>query len=130
MKKCAVIGFAALMCTAAVPAIADWNSIGSVTFSMQDNHYSARADFHGDRMALTSRLGDVYCRDVEATSGNGRTRVIFSGTLRANDTANVDLPDDVRGVQKLAFDCQPTDGSSQATVDIAANTLNSEQRYG
>lgn len=122
MHKYAALGLAALMCAAAVPAFADWNHIGSVMFSMQDNHYSARADFSGDRIALTSRTGDVYCRDVKATAGDGRTRTIYTGMLRANDTVNVDLPGDVRSVQQLVFDCQPTD-RSQATVDVAANTL-------
>lgn len=121
MRNYAAFGLAALICTAALPASAEWNHIGSATFSTRSTYYSARADFSGDRMALTSRMGDVYCRSVEATFGDGQTRKIYQGTLRANDTVNVNLPGNVRSVQRLAFDCQPTD-ASQATVDVAANT--------
>lgn len=125
MRKYAAFVLAALMCTAAVPAFAAWNHVGSVMFSTRSTHYSARADFSGDQMALTSRIGDVYCQNVEATFGDGQTRSIYTGMLRANQTVNIDLPGNVRSVQRLAFDCQPTD-SSQGTVDVAANTF--EQR--
>lgn len=121
MRKCTAFGLAALMCTAAVPALAAWNHVGSVMFSTRSTHFAARADFSGDQMALTSRIGDVYCQNVEATFGDGQTRSIYTGMLRANQTVNIDLPGNVRSVQGLAFDCQPTDGS-QGTVDVAANT--------
>lgn len=121
MHKHAAFGLAALICTAAVPAFAAWNHIGTVMFSTRSNFYSARADFSSDRMALTSRVGDVYCRNVEATFGDGQTQTIYQGMLRANDTVNVNLPGEVRSVTRLAFNCQPTD-ASQATVDVAANT--------
>lgn len=126
MRKYTAFGIAALICTTTLPAFADWNQIGSVTFSAGSTYYSARADFSSDRMMLTSRISDVYCRNVEATFGDGRTRTIYTGMLRANDAVNIDLPGDVRSVRKLAFDCQPTD-SSQATVDVAANT--SQQQH-
>lgn len=125
MGKYAAFGLAALMCTAAVPAFATWNHLGSVMFSTRSTHFAARADFSGDRMALTSRIGDVYCQNVEATFGDGQTHSIYTGMLRANQTVNIDLPGNVRSVERLAFDCQPTD-SSQGTVDVAANTF--EQR--
>jgi hypothetical protein len=128
MRKCTAFGLAALMCTAAVPAFAAWNHVGSVMFSTRSTYFAARADFRGDRLALTSRIGDVYCRNVEATFGDGQTRSIYTGMLRANDTVNIDLPGKVRSVQKLAFDCAPTD-SSQATVDVAANTFE-QQPFG
>ena len=121
MRNYAAFGLAALICTVTIPASAEWNHIGSAMFSTQSTYYSARADFSSDRMALTSRMGDVYCRNVEATFGDGQTRTIYQGTLRTNDTVNVNLPGNVRSVQRLAFDCRPTD-ASQATVDVAANT--------
>lgn len=121
MRNYAAFGLAALICTAAFPAFAAWNHIGSVMFSTRSNYYAARADFSGDRLALTSRIGDAYCNNVEATFSDGQTRNIYTGMLRANDTVNVNLPDNVRSVQRLAFNCQPV-GSSQATVDVAANT--------
>lgn len=121
MCKYVAFGLAALICTTAVPAFADWNHIGTAMFSTRSTYYSARADFSSDRMALTSRVGDVYCSSVEATFGDGQTRSVYTGMLRANDTVNIDLPGNVHSVQRLAFNCQPTD-ASQATVDVAANT--------
>lgn len=130
MRRYIAFGLAALLSTATAPAWGDWNHIGTVTFSMGNNHFSTQADFRGDRVALTSRAGDVYCRDVEAVFGNGRMRSIFRGMLRANSTVNIDLPGDVRRVQQLDFDCQPTDGSL-ASVDVAANTVDrGGQRFG
>ena len=121
MRICRAIGIAALICTTTVPAFAEWNHVGSAMFSTRSTYYSARADFNSDRMALTSRMSDVYCRNVQATFGDGQTRSIYTGTIRANQTVNIDLPDNIRGVQGLAFDCQPVNGA-QATVDVAANT--------
>lgn len=121
MRTYAAFGLAALICTTAVPAFAAWNHVGTAMFSTQSTYYSARADFSSDRMALTSRVGDVYCRNVEATFGDGQTRNIYTGTLPANETVNINLPGNVRSVQRLAFNCQPTD-AAQATVDVAANT--------
>ena len=122
MQRYAAIGLAALLCTTAAPTFADWDHIGSVMFSMRDNHDSTYGDFRGNSIALTSRTGDVFCRDVEATFGNGRTRTIFRGMIRSGNTVNVDLPGDVRNVQQLDFDCRPTD-SWRARVDVAANTF-------
>ena len=120
MRKLLGLGLAALLCTAAVPAFADWDHLGTVTFSMRDNHDSAYANFRGDQVALTARNSDVNCRDVEATFGNGRTRTVWRGMLRAGETVNIDLPGDVRNVQQLDFDCRPMD-RWRASVDVAAN---------
>ena len=122
MRGYAAIGLAVLLGSSAVPAFADWNHVGSVMFSTQVNHFSTRADFHSDRLALTSRVGDVYCRGVRATFGNGQTQTIFSGMLHANATVNVDLPGDSKSVHQMSFDCQPTD-ASHASVDVAANIV-------
>ena len=121
MRGYTAFGLTALICTAALPASAEWSHVGTAMFSTQSTYYAARADFNSDRMALTSRIGDVYCQNVEATFGDGQTQSIYQGTLRANQTVNVDLPGNVRSVQRLAFNCQPTN-ASQATVDVAANT--------
>jgi hypothetical protein len=121
MRKHLALGLTALLCTATVPAFAAWDHLGTVTFSMRDNHDSTYADFRGNRIALTSHDGDVNCRDIEAKFGNGRTRTIFRGMIRDGERVNVDLPGDVRNVQQLDFDCRPM-GSWRARVDVAANT--------
>jgi hypothetical protein len=121
MSRYGAFALAALLCTAAVPSYAAWGSIGSVSFSMRDNHDSSMVDFRGDRIALTSHEGDVYCRDIEATFGNGRTRTIYRGEIRADEPVNVDL-NGVREVRQLDFDCRPMD-SWRARVDVAANSV-------
>jgi hypothetical protein len=127
MRTCVALGLTTLLCTAAVPAFADWDHVGTVTFSMRDNHDSTYADFRGDRVALTSRNSDVYCRDVEATFGNGRTRTLFSGMIPQGQTVNVDLPGGDRNVDRLDFDCRPMNGW-RARVDVAANVA--DERFG
>ncbi len=132
MRRCALISLAALLSTAAAPAFAAWDHLGTVTFSMGDSRNSTDANFFGDRVALTSRLGNVYCRNVAVTLGNGQVRTIFQGVLRSGYTENIGLPDDIRDVRQLQFDCRPME-TSPATVDVAANTPRGdfgEQRYG
>ena len=131
-RRYAAIGAMAVWCTAATPAFAEWDHLGTVTFSTADNQISTYANFFGDRVALTSRLGNLYCSNVATRLNNGQTRTIFRGMLRSGYTENVGLPDGIRDVQQLDFDCRPTDISS-VTVDVAANTPSGdfgEQRYG
>jgi hypothetical protein len=127
MSKYRAFALAALLCTVAAPSFAAWGPVGSVDFSMRDNHDSAMVNFRGDRLALTSHEGDVYCRDIEATFGNGRTRTIYRGDIRAGEPVNVDL-NGVRDVRQIDFDCRPMN-SWHARVDVAANTVLGE-RFG
>ena len=69
---------------------------------------------------VTARGSDVTCDRVMATFGNGRTREIFSGELPRGQTITVDLPGRERSVDRVDFDCHPTD-RWRARVDIATN---------
>jgi hypothetical protein len=132
MRAYAAIGFLSFWCMAATPAFAEWDHLGTVTFSTENDQHSTNANFFGDRVALTSRLGNVYCRNVTVTLGSGKVRAIFHGMLRSGYTENVALPADSRDVRQLDLDCHPMNGTP-ATVDIAANTPSGdfgEQRYG
>ena len=128
MRRYGTLALAALLSTAAVPAFAAWQRVGSVEFSMRDNHDSARGDFRGNTVALTAPFNGVFCRDVEATFMNGRTRTVFSGMIPQGQTVNVDLPGGDRNVDRLDFDCRPMDGW-RARVDVAAD-VHYGDRYG
>ena len=120
MIRYAAIGLATLLCSAAVPAFADLGHVGSVTFSMRDNHDSTYANFRGNSVVLTSRNADVNCRDIEARFANGRTWTVFRGMIRAGRRVNINLPGNVRNVRQLDFDCRPMN-TWRARVDVAAN---------
>ena len=120
MRRYGTLALAVLLSTASAPAFAAWERVGSVEFSMRDNHDSATRDFRGNTVALTAPDNGVYCRDVEATFMNGRTRTVFSGTIPEGQTVNVDLPGGDRNIDRLDFDCRPM-GGWRARVDVAAN---------
>jgi hypothetical protein len=61
------------------------------------------------------------CNSVMATFGNGRTREIFSGELPRGRTVTVDLPGRERSVERLDFNCRPTE-RWRGSIDIAADT--------
>ena len=131
MRRYGAFALAALLCTSAVPALAAWDRVGSVEFSMRDNHDSTLVNFRGDSVALTARGSDVFCRDIEASFDNGRTRTILQdATIRFGQTLNVDLPGGIRDVNRLDFDCRPM-GNWRAGVDVAANmTFGPRLGYG
>ena len=123
MRRYGAMALAALLCTAAVPAFAAWDRVGSVEFSMRDSHDSTPVNFRGDSVALTARDSDVFCRDIEASFDNGRTRTILhDATIPFGQTLNVDLPGGTRDVNRLDFDCRPM-GNWRARVDVAANMM-------
>ena len=118
-----VLASAMLAGTVAVPALAAWEPVGSVDFTYRDNHDSKLGNFRGDSIGLTARGSDVVCDRVMATFGNGRTREIFSGELPRGQTVTVDLPGRERSVDRVDFECRPTD-RWRARVDIASNDNN------
>jgi hypothetical protein len=121
MRKFGVLIAGALLAgSVAVPALAAWEPVGSVDFTYRDNHDANLGNFRGDAMGLTARGSDVYCNNVMVTFGNGRTRDIFRGELPRGETVTVDLPGGRRSVNRIDFDCRPTD-RWRAQVDIASD---------
>ena len=122
MRRYGAIILAALLSSgAALPALAAWDRVGRVDFSMRDTHDAKLGNFKGYAIGLTARNSDVMCNSVTATFGNGRTRQLFRGQLPRGETVTVDLPGEQRSVDRVDFDCRPTEGY-RATVDIAADT--------
>ena len=113
---------AALLCTAALPAFAGWDRVASVEFSMRNHHQSIQVKIKAHSIALTSRDGDVFCRDVGARLADNRTRMILHNvSLTFKKTVKVDIPGGVRDVNRLDFDCWSL-YSWRTRVDVAANT--------
>ena len=121
LKKNRIFVLATLLSTAAIPALAGLDRVGTVKFPMRQNHESIRAKFTADTVALTARDGDVFCRNVEARFANNRTRMILHNvSLTFDQTVKVHFQG-VRNVKRLDFDCWSV-YSWRTQVDIAANT--------
>jgi hypothetical protein len=121
MKRSRILVLAvALSCGFAGSAMADWTRLGAVDVSYGMDHDTAYSRFGGgiDRLQLDARNGDVACRTVRATFGNGVSREIFSGTLRMGQPKNIDLPGDSAHVRKLDFTCR---GFSRGATGININ---------
>jgi len=125
-----VIGLAALLTVTALPAFAAWDRIGAVDFSRRDTHQVQYGNFGGpvEALGLRARGGDIHCDSVTATFGNGRTREVFRGELIQGREITLDLPGDQRRVERLDFDCEPTDGF-KANVAISADVVADVGRY-
>ena len=126
MKTSMVILTAAVLASAAVPAFAAWDRIGSVDFTRRDTHDVQYGNFGGpvEALALQARGTDMRCESVTATFGNGNTRQVFRGELPEGQNVTVDLPGQERRVQRLNFDCEPLDrgrGSVAISVDVVAD---------
>ena len=121
MRRTSAFIFATLLSSSAiVPAVAAWDPVGSVNFSNRDTHDAKLGNFKGTAVGLTARDSGVMCESVTATFGDGRSREIFRGELPRGQTIRVGLPGSQRSVDRVDFDCRPTDGRS-AAVDIAAD---------
>ena len=123
MNRTHLAVLAALLCaSAATPALADWDNIGSVDVNYRHGRDIRTFDLGGpvDRLSLRAEDSDVDCRAVNATFGNGNTRRVFSGRLYRNRATNVDLPGNYRNVTRLSFNCR-AHGWRGATIRIAAD---------
>ncbi|MBI1179917.1 MAG: hypothetical protein GC201_05115 [Alphaproteobacteria bacterium] len=105
-----------------VPAMAAWNTIGSVNFDRHGDHERNYTDFGGpvERIELSARGEDVQCRRVTATFGNGHHRRIFNGTIRRGRPVSVDLPGNERHVRRLDFGCRSL-GRHEARINIGVD---------
>jgi len=123
MKRTRLLVLASVLCAGvAAPASAAWDRIGSVDFSLRNDHETTYGNFGGrvEALSLRARNAPVMCNDVTATFGNGMTRSVFRGTLRPGRDETVDLPGEARLVRRLDFDCRSL-VPVRATVDIAAD---------
>ena len=121
MRRSAAFILAALLTGgAAIPALAAWDPVGTVDFSVRDTHDAKLGNFKGYAVGLTARNSDVLCDSVLATFGNGRRSEIFHGELPRGQTVTIDLPGYQQSVDRVDFDCRPTEGW-RARVDIAAD---------
>ena len=107
---------------ASIPALADWDRIGTIDVSRGRDRDVRNFDLGGsvESLRLQADRADIYCRSVDATFGNGRTRTVFSGNLREGRMTNVDLPGGDRNVRRLAFNCS-SDEWRGGTVRIFAD---------
>jgi hypothetical protein len=122
MNRTRLAVLAAVLCAgAATPALAEWDSIGSVHVSGRDRDVR-NFDLGGpvDRISLRAENNTVDCRSVTATFGNGTTRRVFSGRLYENRATNLDLPGNNRNIKRLAFNCS-AGRYHDATIRIAAD---------
>lgn len=119
---------------AAAPALAAWDSLGTVDVSgrergrpgamMRGPDRDARNfDLGGpvERLQLRAERSDIDCRSVRARFGNRSTREIFHGMLREGSTTDVDLPGQARNLDGLTFTCTSMDrrgGVIRISADI------------
>jgi hypothetical protein len=117
-----VILSAALLAATAMPAWAKWDEVGHIDVHRQGERFTRDIPLGGpvDRLQLTATGGDVLCRHVRATFGNGRTREVFHGTLREHRAQSLDLPGKERDVRKLSFQCGAVHDRN-ATIRVAAD---------
>jgi hypothetical protein len=101
-----------------VPALADWDRIGTIDVSRGRDRDVRNFDLGGsvEGLRLQADRSDVYCRSVNATFGNGRTRNVFSGNLRQGSMTDVNLPGGDRNVTRLAFNCSSDRGGASVRI--------------
>ena len=119
MRRASTILLATVLTTAALPALATWERIGSLNVTSGMVEQFNMENFKGNVIGLTARDSDIMCDRVSATFDNGDMRPIFKGKLPKGLSIRVDLPPGA--VEKVEFDCHPAMGG-QGTVDLAADS--------
>ncbi|HEY2032988.1 MAG TPA: hypothetical protein VGH02_04815, partial [Rhizomicrobium sp.] len=109
--------------------MADWAPIGSVDVGRGQDRDSAYTQFAGglDRLQFIAVNGNAQCRFIRAQFANGRTQVVFQGTLQAGVGKIVQLPGDAAHVSRLDFNCRG-DNARQTRVDIRADVTTAAYR--
>ncbi|HEY0301605.1 MAG TPA: hypothetical protein VGC36_09745 [Rhizomicrobium sp.] len=112
-----------LVAGVSVPALAAWDSIGSVNIGFRMDNDVRRFDFGGpvEKLQFRAERSDIRCSSVTATFENGRTRQIFSGRLREGRATAVDLPGASRNIRSLEFKCGASErrgGAIQVMADV------------
>jgi len=114
--------FGGVACRHRHAGMGEWDEVGQVDVHRQGERFTRDIPLGGpvDRLQLTATGGDVLCRHVRATFGNGRSREVFHGTLREHRAQPVDLPGKERDVRKLSFQCGAVHDRN-ATIRVAAD---------
>ncbi|MBI1212752.1 MAG: hypothetical protein GC190_14905 [Alphaproteobacteria bacterium] len=122
MKRLLMTTCAVGLSLAATPASAAWDKLGSVSVQSNRDHDRVYDRFGGpvERLQFVAEHGDVYCRSVRVTFGNGHTRRVFSGRLNEDRRRVVDLPGDQRNIRRIDLRCRSLENNS-ARVRISAD---------
>jgi hypothetical protein len=106
----------------AVPALADWDRLGSVNVSPGRQGTAVYRSFGGpiERLNLNADRSSVYCRSVRVTFANRRSRNVFSGRLDKDRSRTIDLPGNQRSVRRIDFKCRALERRT-AQIHIAAD---------
>ena len=148
MKNSKILLLAALFCSGlAAPALADWDTIGTIDVGPRYGTNGPGRGYNNDRdrrdprmfrdqrsdrdvrtfnlggpverLQLGAERGDVMCRSVDATFDNGRSRSVYRGPLHEGRPVDVDLPGRSRNIRSLDFNCD-SDGRP-ASIRIIAD---------
>src|SRR5215472_14440036 len=119
MMRASTILLATILSAAAVPALAEWERIGSLNIAAGQTEQFNMENFKGNVIGLTARESDIECDRVTATFDNGDVRPIFKGKLPKGLSVRVDLPPGA--VERVNFECRPA-MSGKATIDLAADS--------
>lgn len=121
MKTLTMTAMAALLCaSAAVPALAAWDHIGTAQIGNERTYDRVYNRDRGQiqRVSLRAEGSSVHCNSVRATFDNGNTRQIYSGRLREGQEVSVDLPGRARKLERIDFACR---ANGTARISVAAN---------
>lgn len=119
MRRTTTALFAALICTAALPALADWQKMASIDVSTPNKHEFSMEDFKGNVIGLTAANSDVMCDRVTAVFADGDKRPLFRGVLQKGLSIRVDLPPGV--VDRVTFNCHAMMRGAEAKINVAAD---------
>jgi hypothetical protein len=123
MKRSQILAIAALCSVGlAGPAFADYVRLGSVDvgYRMDKDTQWTRFGGHMEGLRIVADGNDVICRSIVAHFGNGSKQEVFSGALREDRPAYVDLQGGARLVNDISFTCR-SDKRSGAKIYIAAD---------
>jgi hypothetical protein len=136
MRNGKLAALATVLCLgAAAPALAAWDSLGSVDVNGRESRGRPGAMMRGmdrdvknfdlggpvERIQLRADRSSIDCRSVRARFGNGAARDIFHGMLRQGRTTDIDLPGAARDLNGLVFNCTSMDrrgGTIRISADI------------
>lgn len=131
MMKSRVLATAALLCAGAISqANAAWDPVTAIDIHYGHDRDIAYTEFGGpiERLRFTADREDLFCRSIRVTFGNGTTREVFTGNLKARETSIVDLPGIEREVTRIDFNCS-TAVQRGALILVAAELGSYRERW-